>query len=183
MHVRFTMFLAIAMLPFPGCVTDSVSSSTGRALPPEPRAVEPAPVAAPINAVAVLKSQRPIDTNGNGFPNRLGVAVYLFSRPYPSPRHAAGSLRFRYFPIGSVDPVLGASEQPMATWTFAPEVLAAAETSDIIGSGYALALDISAIGMSSLEAEAADLVVDFLPEDGGAPVSCSTVQRIPFVIY
>ncbi|MCP4834586.1 MAG: hypothetical protein GY895_07435 [Phycisphaera sp.] len=183
MHLRISMLLTIVMLPLAGCVTDSVSSSTGRALPPEPREAQPAPDAAPINAVAVLKSQRPIDTNGNGFPNRLGVAVYLFSRPYPSPRHADGSLRFRYYPIGSVDPVLGASAEPLATWTFTPDVLQAAKTDDIIGPGYALALDISAIGMSTLDVEAADLVVDFLPGDGGAPTSCTTVQRIPFVIY
>ena len=183
MFVRITNFLPVLTLLFTGCVTDSIQTSTGRALPPEPREVEPPPSTAPINAMAILKDQRPVDTSGNGFPNRLNVAVYLFSRPYPSPRHASGSLIFRYYPVGSVDPVLGASAPPLATWTFGPEVLAASAMQNIVGPGYELILDISAIGLSTLETNGADLVVEFLSEDGEAPVRSSTIQRVPFVVY
>ena len=77
-----------------GCVVDNVESSSGRPLPPEPRRVAPAPTTSRINAISLLKGQMPADTTGNGFPNRLDVAVYLFSRPYPVPRHAEGTLTF-----------------------------------------------------------------------------------------
>ncbi|MBC02882.1 MAG: hypothetical protein CMJ34_06225 [Phycisphaerae bacterium] len=183
MAVRITRILPVALLLLAGCVTDSVETSTGRSLPPEPRKVQPPPATAPINAMAMLKDQRPVDTNGNGFPNRLNVAVYLFSRPYPSPRHARGSLVFHYYPVGSVDPVIGASQPPLATWTFGPDVLAATAIENIIGPGYELTLDISAIGLSEIDATGADLVVEFLSEDGQGPVRNSTVQRVPFVVY
>lgn len=177
------MLLPVALSLLTGCVTDSVETSTGRSLPPEPRKVEPPPSNAPINAIAMLKDQRPIDTSGNGFPNRLSVAVYLFSRPYPSPRHASGSLVFSYYPVGSIDPVLGASSPPLATWTFGPEVLASTAMTNIVGPGYELSLDISSIGLSSIDATGADLVVEFLSEDGEPPVRSSTIQRVPFVVY
>ena len=183
MDVRITIFLPIALSLLTGCVTDSVETSTGRSLPPEPRKVEPPPSTVPINAMAMLKDQRPVDTSGNGFPNRLNVAVYLFSRPYPSPRHAQGSLVFSYYPVGSIDPVLGASAPPLATWTFGPDVLAASAMQNIIGPGYELSLDISAIGLSRIDAISADLVVEFLSQDGDAPVRSSTIQRVPFVVY
>lgn len=183
MDVRIIKFLPVALLVLAGCVTDSVETSTGRPIPPEPRKVDPPPSSAPINALAMLKDQRPVDTNGNGFPNRLNVAIYLFSRPYPSPRHARGSLVFHYYPVGTIDPVLGPAEPPLATWTFGPDVLAAAEMRNIIGPGYELGLDISGIGLSRIDATGADLVVEFLSEDGDPPVRNSTVQRVPFVVY
>jgi hypothetical protein len=182
MTARTSILIVIASALLTGCVTESVQTSTGRPLPPEPRKVAPAPTAAMINAMAVLKNQRPIDTNGNGFPNRLNVAVYLFSRPYPSPRHARGSLSFHYYPVGSVDPVMGASEMPLASWTFGSDILAVSAMENIIGPGYEISLDISSVGLSSLDAAAADLVVEFLPENGAEMVRSTTIQRIPFVM-
>ena len=90
---------------------------------------------------------------------------------------------FHYYPVGSIDPVLGASAPPLATWTFGPDILAASAMQNIIGPGYELSLDISAIGLSKLDANGADLVVEFLAENGGGPVRSSTIQRVPFVIY
>ena len=79
--------------------------------------------------------------------------------------------------------ILGPAEPPLATWTFGPDVLAAAEMRNIIGPGYELGLDISGIGLSRIDATGADLVVEFLSEDGDPPVRNSTVQRVPFVVY
>lgn len=181
--IRSPLPLIALLLPLAGCVTESVQTSTGTSLPPEPKRVDPPPESLPINAMAVLKDQRPIDTNGNGFPNRLNVRVFLFARPYPTPRHDAGTLSFHYYPVGTVDPVLGASAPALATWTFGPDRLAAAAMRNIIGPGYEFSLDISTIGLPSIDADAADLVVEFEPEGGGPAVLSSTVQRIPFVVY
>ena len=178
--IRRSILVLAATSSMAGCVTDSVQTSSNRTVPPEPRTAAPTPEGTAINTLAVLKSQRPIDTNGNGFPNRLDVAVYLFSRPYPAPRHSAGTLRFLYYPMGSVDPVIGASEEPLAEWVFEQEVLPLAAIDDIIGQGYAFALDLSSIGLSSLPVDAADLVVEFAPTGGGDPVRSPSVQRVPF---
>ena len=176
-------FVGFLPLACTGCVTDSVERSTA----PRPATIEPikgaaAPVSSPINAISLLKGQRPIDTTGNGFPNRLDIGVYLFSRPYPIPRHADGTLVFRYFPLGGFDPVVGASAEPLAEWRFDAGVMAAAAIDDVIGPGYALALDLGAIGLSRLEARSADLVVTFEPEQGEAVLS-SSIQRVPFITY
>ena len=165
-----------------GCVTDSVESTTGRPLPPDPRKVPPAPSGDPINAISVLKSQQPIDTTGNGFPNLLGAGVYLFSRPYPIPRFATGTLVFDLFELGGFDPMQGASSPPIATWTLGPEDMASAQVDNLIGPGYQISLDLAAIGLSELAVDSADLVVRFLPNDGSEPV-VSSVQRVPFRLF
>ena len=165
-----------------GCVTDSVESATGRPLPPAPREVPPASSGDPINAISVLKSQQPIDTTGNGFPNLLGAGVYLFSRPYPIPRFATGTLVFDLFELGGFDPMQGASSAPLATWTLGPGDMAAAQVDNLIGPGYQISLDLSAIGLSELAVDSADLVVRFLPSDGSEPV-ISSVQRVPFRLF
>ena len=165
-----------------GCVTDSVESTTGRPLPPDPRKVPPASSGDPINAISVLKSQQPIDTTGNGFPNLLGAGVYLFSRPYPIPRFATGTLVFDLFELGGFDPIQGASAAPLATWTLGPQDMAAAQVDNLIGPGYQISLDLGAIGLSELAVDSADLVVRFLPGDGSEPV-VSSVQRVPFRLF
>ncbi len=173
---------AAVLMSFTGCVTDSVETTSGRPLPPPPKSVDPAPATSPINAISVLKAQRPVDTTGNGFPNRLDVAVYLFSRPYPVPRHADGTLVFTYYPVGSFDAVAGKTKPALASWSFDPGMLAAAAVDDVIGPGYALALDLGAVGKSRLDAESADLVVEFVPRNGER-VRATSIQRIPFVTY
>ena len=165
-----------------GCVTDSVESTTGRPLPPDPREVPPASSGDPINAISVLKSQQPIDTTGNGFPNLLGAGVYLFARPYPIPRFATGTLVFDLFEPGGFDVVQGASSPPLVTWTLGPEDMAAAQVDNLIGPGYQISLDLGAIGVSELAVDSADLVVRFLPSDGSEPV-ISSVQRVPFRLF
>lgn len=165
-----------------GCVVDNVESSSGRPLPPEPRRVAPAPTTSRINAISLLKGQMPADTTGNGFPNRLDVAVYLFSRPYPVPRHAEGTLVFTYYPVGSFDPVQGPAKPALAQWRFDAAVLASAAIDDVIGPGYALALDLGSIGLSRLDAQAADLVVEF-EAPGAEPVRSGSIQRVPFINY
>ncbi len=173
---------ALLLASLGGCVVDRVESSSGRPIPAEPRRVNPAPTAAPVNAVSLLKGQMPVDTTGNGFPNRLDVAVYLFSRPYPVPRHAEGMLVFTYYPVGSFDPVQGPTTPALAQWRFDPEVLAGAAIDDVIGPGYALALDLGSIGLSRLDAASADLVVEFIAP-GMDPVRSGSIQRVPFVVY
>ncbi len=165
-----------------GCVTDSIESTTGRPLPPDPREVPPASAGDPINAISVLKSQQPIDTTGNGFPNLLGVGVYLFARPYPIPRFATGTLVFDLHEPGVFDVVRNAAPPAIATWTLGPQEMAAAQVDNLIGPGYQISLDLGTIGLSELSVDSADLVVRFVPADGSEPVT-SSVQRVPFRLF
>ena len=83
-------------------------------------------------------------------------------------------------PVGD-SPASVIAGPPPQSWEF--DVLAAAEMQNIIGPGYEFGLDISGIGLSRIDATGADLVVEFLSEDGDPPVRNSTIQRVPFVVY
>ena len=166
-----------------GCVTDGVESTTGRPLPPKPRKVAPASESSSINAISVLKSQQPMDTTGNGFPNLLGVGVYLFARPYPIPRFADGTLVCSLFSPGSFDQLNPSASDPVVSWTFGPEMMAGARVDNLIGPGYQLSLDLGAVGLNSLELNSADLVVQFLPTQFGDGIIYSSIQRVPFRLY
>ena len=166
-----------------GCVTDGVESTTGRPLPPAPRKVAPASSSSSINAISVLKSQQPIDTTGNGFPNLLGVGVYLFARPYPIPRFADGTLVASFFSPGSFDQMNPEASEPVVTWTFGPEMMIGARVDNLIGPGYQLTLDLGAVGLSGLDLDSADLVLRFLPMQIDDGIVYSSVQRVPFRVY
>ncbi|RPG16128.1 MAG: hypothetical protein CBB69_009105 [Phycisphaera sp. TMED9] len=179
---RTTAFILAAVV-MSGCVTDGVESTTGRPLPPAPRDVAPASESSSINAISVLKSQQPMDTTGNGFPNLLGVGVYLFARPYPIPRFADGTLVFSLFPPGEFDQLNPSAGEPVVSWTFGPDMMAGAQVENLIGPGYQLSLDIGAVGLSSLEVDSADMVVQFIPAQEGDGIVYSSVQRVPFRLY
>ena len=186
-HARVVRRLAaggvfLLALSTAGCVTDSIETSNGQLPPSEPRRVRPAPTEAPINAISLLKAQRPSDTTGNGFENRLDVAVYLFSRPYPVPRHADGTLVFSYYRIETVDPVDRSGGDLLARWTFDPSELQFFAIKDLIGPGYAMALDLSSLGMAELPVKAVDLTVEFVPGDGSPTVQATSIQRVPLGI-
>jgi hypothetical protein len=103
---------------------------------------------------------RPLDTTGNGFPNRLEVSVYLFSRPYPVPRFAEGTLVF------TLQAPIEAREL-LAEWQFGSGEMASSRFRDVIGQGYKLNLDLEALGVASFPYESADLRVVFEPASGG----------------
>ena len=167
------------LLSAAGCVTDSIETSNGQLPPSEPRRVRPAPTEAPINAISLLKAQQPSDTTGNGFENRLDVAVYLFSRPYPVPRHADGTLVFSYYRVETVDPISRTGGDLLARWSFDPAQLQFFAIQDLIGPGYAMALDLSTLGMAELPVKAVDLTVEFVPADGRPSVQATSIQRVP----
>ena len=175
--------LALLLASSHGCVTESIETSNGQLPPVEPRRVAPAPTASPINAISLLKAQRATDTTGNGYENRLDVAVYLFSRPYPVPRHADGSLVFSYYRIETVDPISRNGGDLLARWTFDRDAMQYFAIKDLIGPGYALALDLSTIGLTELPVKAVDLTVEFVPTDGRSPVRATSIQRVPLATF
>jgi hypothetical protein len=179
---RLIVFLLLGSLLFAaGCVTETSTNALARAPSPKLRNIAPAPQSAPINELAILKSMRPVDTNGNGYPNRLDVSVYLFSRPYPVPRFANGALVFSLYPPKAYDSREGFGAEPIAQWRFGEERMLRARFKNVVGQGYALSLDLNEIGISSLEYNSADLVTTFEPANGTVLVHSDAVQTIPYM--
>ena len=181
-HLSIPGLLASAMLILAaGCVSETTTSSLGRMPAPEIREVAPPPKAARVNDIAILKSMRPIDTDATGFPNRMEIVVYLFSRPYPTPRWGNGTFVFKIYAPGSFDFVNGESEAPLAEWTFTPEQIASLRFKDVVGEGYGIALDLNAVGISRLPVKSVNLVSEFIPADGSDPVKVRSVQSVLYI--
>ena len=176
----FCMMLMTATLSSFGCVSETTSTALGEPPTPRPRRVAPAPQSAPINDLALLKAMYPVDTNGNGHPNRLDVSVYLFARPYPVPRFADGTLVFSLYPPSSYDRREGVGAEPIVEWRFDPGRMRAARFQNVVGQGYALALDLDEFGITSLQYNSADLVTAFEPAEGDRVVYGNSVQSIAY---
>lgn len=174
--------LALALMVMAGgCISETTTSSLGRMPAPEIREVAPPPKTARVNDIAILKSMRPIDTDATGFPNRMEIVVYLFSRPYPMPRWGSGTFLFKIYAPGSFDFVNGETQAPLAEWTFTPEQLASLRFKDVVGEGYGIALDLNAVGISRLPVKSASLVSEYIPADGSDPVKVRSVQSVLYI--
>ena len=163
-----------------GCVSETTSSALGEPPSPKPRRVSPAPQTAPINDIAMLKAMYPVDTNGNGYPNRLNVSVFLFARPYPVPRFANGTLVFSLYPPSAYDRREGFGADPIVEWRIDSQRMRGARFQNVVGQGYALSLDLAEFGITSLGYDSADLVTSFEPADGDLIVYGSSVQTITY---
>lgn len=178
-HRSVTGVLASVVLTLTGgCISETTTSSRDRMAPPEIREIAPPPNTARVNDIAILKSMRPIDTDATGFPNRMEIVVYLFSRPHPMPRWGNGTFVFKIYAPGTFDFVNGESEPPLAEWTFTPDQLASLRFKDVVGEGYGIALDLNAVGISRLPVKSANLVSQFIPADGSDPVNVRSVQSV-----
>jgi len=158
--MRSVLCMLLGVIALGGCVSETTNSTIGASSPRKVRRVTPPPPSSPINEIALLKGMRPLDTTGNGFPNRLEVSVYLFSRPYPVPRFAEGTLVFTLQAPSE-------TRELLAEWQFGSREMASARFRDVIGQGYKLNLDLEAIGVASFPYESADLRVAFEPASGG----------------
>lgn len=92
----------IVVLGVLGCQTTEVSTNDGRALPPEPKAVPVPPANVTVDAMTLLVGQRPIDVDGDGYPDRIEAAVALFSEDFAAASlRAKGAFTFELVPRGA----------------------------------------------------------------------------------
>jgi hypothetical protein len=162
------------MATLAGCTTERVSSSDGRPFPPEPRAATPAPAGAQPDLMTLLVGQKPADSNGNGFPDRIEVAAALFADDHPTPLVADGSFVFVLYPLGSAGQ---ADAQPIAIWRFDPEAVRAARTQRIYGTCYQFNLSLLVTGTDRYPFIACDLRGWYEPPGGERRVPCSDEVR------
>ena len=131
-----SLALGLLVLGGLGCQTTDVRTNDGRALPPVPSLIPPPPAGITIDAMTLLVGQRPIDVDGDGYPDRIEAAVALFSEDY-----AAASLRvpgtfvFELVPRGS-DP------SAIARWTVASDDPKFQTVDALYGPAWQIALDL-----------------------------------------
>ncbi len=165
------LLLGVMMLGALGCQTTDVRTNDGRALPPVPSEI-PAPAAGiSIDAMTLLVGQRPIDVDGDGYPDRIEAAVALFSEDY-----AAASLRvpgtfvFELVPRGS-DP------SAIARWTVASDDPKFQTVDALYGPAWQIALDLREVADPVRPLSWVNLRGSFQPNQG-ALVKTSEEPRL-----
>lgn len=167
-----------AILGVAGC-TQTVETSDGRPMPPEPRAAPTTPEQARVNAIAVVLGAKPVDTNGNLRPDLIQMQVFLFSRPYPSPIWREGTLDVRIYRSGEAGDPRNPGPSPLRTWQVTPQMMESLRTRSLVGDGYAISLSLLDDGQTdALGVSAVDFMVRFLPIEGGEAVPMAEVRPI-----
>ncbi|UCD76486.1 MAG: hypothetical protein JSV91_06090 [Phycisphaerales bacterium] len=159
-----------------GCETTKVQSSDGRPLPPEPRPAPRTPADALANAIALRVGAKPIDTNGNGYPDLIQVEAYLFSEPHPTPTYEDGAFVFTLHHRGQTD---RPDALPIAEWRIEGEVLESCKgISSLFGPAYTFGLSLMDAGGDEYPLCGADLSCRFEPADGRPPVDGKGVRSL-----
>ncbi len=169
--------LCAGSLMFVACQTGRVTTSDSRPMPPRPRAVKQPPSDAVPNRMTLLVGQKPIDTNGNGFPDRVEVSSTLFSWPNTAGMETPGTFEFALYPIGHAD---RPDAQPLARWEIPVESGSPHRVRTIWGFSYNFQLSITAArGSDELPGMRGDMRGRFIPAFDDAPVVvCSDEVRL-----
>ena len=166
-----SLLLSVMMLGALGCQTTDVRTNDGRALPPVPSEIPAPPAGISIDAMTLLVGQRPIDVDGDGYPDRIEAAVALFSEDY-----AAASLRvpgtfvFELVPRGS-DP------SAIARWTVASDDPKFQTVDALYGPAWQIALDLREVADPVRPLSWVNLRGSFQPNQG-ALVKTSEEPRL-----
>ena len=89
------------------------------------------------------------------------VTIFLFSRPYPTPRFATGAIQFSLYKPGTFGQGDAVEPVRVARWTFDSEDMAVRRFRGVIGDGYTFTLDLSDIGLMSIPVKSA--ISSFVP--------------------
>jgi hypothetical protein len=146
--------VSLALVAIPSCVTESVTASDGRPMPPKPRAAAAPPRGAMPNAMTLVVAP-PGDSDGNGFPDKIPVESALFALPSQAPLDDAdGAFVFTLYRRGEAKEPDAA---PIAEWRFEGDAIIAARGRRFYGACYAFSLSLLDRGTDKMPAVAADL--------------------------
>lgn len=170
---RFATIAAMLPLTLAACEVTR-ETSDGRPMPPPPTAAPATPANAEINAIALIFGPKPVDIDSDGRADLVELDAYLFSRPYPSPTYASGTLVFELFPPG------GAAEgtRPLGTLRLGPARMRTIESRSMFGPCYRVPLSLREAGVPPSAPPSLDLRTTFEPADGGPAVTARSVERI-----
>jgi hypothetical protein len=158
------------------CETSKVTTSDGRPMPPEPRAVQQVPEGVAANRMAFSVGIKPEDSNSNGFPDLIRVSVSLFRKPeYNMSLRQDGSFVFELFAAGAA---AQPDAEPVHAWLFTGDDVRQAETDAIYGPCYQFTLSLAGTEVERVPRVRADLLCRFIPADGSTPVVSEGVRSI-----
>jgi len=145
-------------------------------MPITPRRIAPPPPGTQANAVAIQVAPRPRDTNGNGYPDLVEVAAYLFAEPHEMPLYEDGAFVFAVYIEGhSDDP----GAMPLSEWRVAGDALQRARIGEtIVGLAHSFTLSLLDTCGDTFPLMAVDLVCRFEPADGRAPIVRREVHKL-----
>ncbi|MCI0637276.1 MAG: hypothetical protein L0206_25675 [Actinobacteria bacterium] len=172
-----TAAMLVATLLAAACSrTVSTTSDDSRPMPPAPRTVAPPPAGSKANAVAIQVAPKPRDTNGNGYPDLIDVAGYLFSEPHEMPLYEDGAFVFLLFLDGQSD---DSAALPICEWRVEGASLDRAKVGPtIIGLAYSFGLSLLETAGDTFPLMSVDLVCRFEPADGREPVERQEVHKL-----
>lgn len=143
-----------------GCQTTEVTTNDGRALPPAPTPIPQPPENIQIDAMTLLVGQRPIDVDGDGYPDRIEAAVALFSEAFAaSSLRVDGTITFELVPRG-------ADQVPIAQWSVKTDDVALQSVDALYGPAWQIALDLREVADPVRPLEWVNLRASFQPVQG-----------------
>jgi hypothetical protein len=176
-RVLWSGIAAVAIVALGGCTTTVVEYSDGRPLPPKPVAGPATPPGAKSTALAVMLGPKPVDTDGNRFPDLIQVETYLFAEPHPQPIYEEGTFVFVLYALRTAaDP----GSVPIAEWRFSGEQLLKHRAVALAGICHHFNLSLLDHGGDSDIGIGADLTARFEPSDGRPAVKATGVRTIQF---
>lgn len=167
--------LAMLMVPLTGCQTETIGRGVSRPMPAVPHDPPPVPDGSLVNRMVFMVGSKPIDTDGNGYPDRIDTNVTFFAYPHPTPLWEEGKVVFSMFIKGEANIENAA---PIVEWSFEHETLVAARSMSQVGRQYRMALSLYKTGTDRLPFGEVDLICRFEPADGRPPVVCSGVRSL-----
>ena len=167
------LLLAISLIA--GCESETIATGVSRPMPATPRKAPDVPADAEVNRLVFMVGSKPIDTDANGYPDRIDATVTLFAYPYPTPLWSEGRLVYSVY-------VKGEARQedatPIAEWSFAGDELDRARTMSQVGKQYRTSLSLYKTGTDRLPFGEVDVICRFEPADGGPAVHCEGVRTL-----
>ncbi len=152
--------LLLCLLALAGCSTETVTSSDGRAMPPDPRPAPVTPDAAVPNRMLLGVASKPIDTDGNSYPDLIIVSAHLFAEPHPTPLHEDGVFTFSLYRAGTFGQP---DAKPLAEWTITGDRLEQAKARSLAGPMYTFRLNLREAGGDRYSLQGVDLSATFVP--------------------
>ncbi len=178
---RIAILAVLPLALLASCETVSSETSDGRPMPPPARAAQRPPDAAPVNAISVLYAPKPQDTDANGRPDRLGIELYLFARPYPAPIWRDGTFTVTAYPMGKAGNPQAPGANPVHTWRLSTRQLSLERFRSLIGEGFRAQVSLlDGGGNDRIPGTALDFVASFEPEGGTPRIWCDGVRSLSF---
>ncbi len=168
-----TLLLTAVLLA--GCQSEIIARGVSRPMPATPRDAPPVPEGAVVNRIVFMVGSKPLDTDGNGFPDRIDTTVTLFAYPHPTPLWSEGRLVYSVFIKG--DARLD-DATPIVEWSFEGDELEQARAVSQVGRQYRASLSLYMTGSDRLPFSEVDVVCRFEPADGGPAVHCTGVRTL-----